>query len=211
MTSMYPSWTWLGIQDEIELYFVNRSGRYVGKTIIKAAVKAIDAKTDPVSFQVTGSITLKCRMYPKNVLDELVQKRSECYVKYSFDHDEEEEKNGLLYMFELIVFPRGPMPTSYGMPTWPVGRPAKRVFLILKPVLENESEGVLGPRSKSGGKEMVCAKEYKTRVSVDDEIKLHDYQRVGIGSYHWTDRTHEGKDLDPEGFVVEEDQVVRIV
>ncbi|KAK4464771.1 heterokaryon incompatibility protein-domain-containing protein [Cladorrhinum samala] len=150
-----PSWTWVGLKGEIGFCHLDRSGREDREPVPKVVVESVAVDVDPVTFRVGGSIALRGRLYRKKALEELVEEESVDSPKYSFDY---EGVSGMedLCILEVLAFPRGPLPTGFGYPMYPEGRPPEIVFLILQ---------------RLGG--------------VQTEVQEGEYRRVGVGSYTW--------------------------
>lgn len=150
-----PSWTWVGVKGEIGFRYLDRSGREDREPVPEVVVESVTADVDPVTFRVGGSIALRGRLYRKKVLEELFEKEWGNSLNYSFDY-EGVSKMEDLYILDVLAFPRGPLPTGFGYPMYPEGRPPERVFLILQR---------LG--------------------RVQTEVQKGEYRRVGVGSYTW--------------------------
>ncbi|KAK3985442.1 hypothetical protein QBC44DRAFT_404620 [Cladorrhinum sp. PSN332] len=185
---MQPSWTWVGVKGEIGFQYMDRSGREDREPVPKVMVGNVGAEIDPVTFRVSGSITLRGRLYRKKVLEGLFKSEWGGSSKYSFDYEGLSNRDDL-YILELLAFPPGPLPTGFGYPIYPAGRPPERVFLILQRLGRVEADGGGSGRQKG------------------------EYRRVGVGSYAW--EWFRGiKDLDDPlleaGCAVEEGCVVSI-
>lgn len=121
-----PSWTWIETQGHVSFDWLDREGKLVSLT----APVSFDIENNLPTFQVRGSITLKGSLYRVKLQEEWLPK-AKFTVTYTFDHKEHAKPEDC-YAFDLVAFRRGPIPTGFGLPTWPEGQPPCKIFLLLE-------------------------------------------------------------------------------